>query len=74
MYMFAYIFSWDQCSVEKEANAFFAARLGKSLQHTAKHCNALKHAATHWNTPVSLPASANHCNALQYTVSRCNTL
>jgi len=55
----------------------------KTLQDTARHCKALKHAATSVNTLQHawrnrceglIRATATHCNTLQHIATHCNTL
>jgi len=51
---------------------FFHEQLpGKTLQHTATHCNTLQHTATHCNT---LQHTATHCTRLHHTAPHCTTL
>jgi len=47
-----------------------------TLQHTAPHCNALQHTATHKSHFTTSPywEVANHCISSQLTSTQCNTL
>jgi len=43
-------------------------------QHTATHCNTLKHTAVFATYCNTLQDTARHCNTLQHTATHCNTL
>jgi len=63
---------WHACkSVKTQAWAHWTPWLQKYCNILPKHCDTLRHTATHRST---LQQTATHCNTLQHTATHCSTL